>query len=129
MPSKLILNLHEVPHFSEIMLQEEGADPVKLNRVKRVILTADAEDPTTVELHMFSPDFQGEVLVSDLTAEAIVLHERQRALSFLDDADVYALRRWHDLGANRHGDPCAPDVVVALDKLIAELAKREPSSF
>lgn len=130
MPSKLILNLHELSHASEVLLQTDGSEPVKLNRVKRVTLTADAEDgPPTVELCMYSPDFQGEVLISDWTAEAIALHERRRALEFLDDKDAgYILELRHTLVRVLEW-PEDDSRLKPIDKIIAELAKREEIPF
>lgn len=92
---KLLLNLREFSNASEIMLQEDGEPPMKLKRVKAVHVAVDADSDggmPMVTLTMYSPDFESEVAINDSTAEAVMQHESERQLEFLDPVDVDALK-------------------------------------
>lgn len=131
MPSKLILNVRGMSggHESHVHLQYEGEDPVELKRVKRAILTVDEDGPPMVELHVYSPDFDNEVLITDYTAEAIVMHERQQQLSFLTGADVAGLIALRHTLINVLEFPPDDDRLKPIQKIIAELEKREEIPF
>lgn len=126
MPSKLLVNLATLSHQSTVAIQEDDGPAVQLRRVKRITLTADVDDTSVplVELTMYSSDFQGEVTISDLTSEAIVMHERQRQLSFLDDRDLGHLRELFAILVNVRGWPDDDPRLAPLKKIIAILEDR-----
>ena len=129
MPSKLIFELTEMSDGGHIHLQHDGEPPVELRRVKRAVVIAEAGEPPMVKLTMHSPHFESEVIVSDLTAEAIVMHERQRQLAFLDDKDVGYLHELRATLVRVRGWPEDDLRLKPLDKILAELAKREEIPF
>jgi hypothetical protein len=124
MPSKLLLRLKEMSHLSEVFMQSEHGEPVKLEMVKRVAVSVDADGPPMVELTMYSPDTFLEVPISDKTSEAICYHERSKLLGFLTTDDIAALRDlreelrndWEGIEEQRELD--------ALDKVLSEVSRQ-----
>lgn len=153
MPSKLLLNLKELSNASEIALQEDGEPPVKLRRVKSLSVTVNAEQDggmPMVALTMYSPDFESEAVISDATAEAVMQHESERQLEFLDPVDVDALKMLAHFIApvvehppmtiEQQGEalcrierelakPAMDIARAALEKILTRLAKRDEIPF
>jgi len=134
MPSKIVFNLVEMAsNGGHVYLQHDGELPVELRRVKRLVVVAEAGDPPMVELTMYSPDFESEVLISDLTAEAIAMHERQRQLAFISEAEAASLREllevlggiYAGLGSRSPGT----EGLKTLTMIVGELAKRQEIPF
>lgn len=129
---KLILNLRERPQNSYVKLdQEDGTPPVLLERIQKISVTADAQSnlPLTVEMTMYSPDFDSEVVISENTARAILIQERTRQLSFLSDLDFRMLKdlrvALYRSAEFRKDDPR----VKALDKVLIAEKDRPDTEF
>jgi hypothetical protein len=136
MPNKLHVSLTNAAGDPEntITLEHDGAI-TKLTRVRRVVIdSGDAQvgDSPIAEITMWGGDVSSaEIVVSDTTAEAVLRLENQRALAFLSDVDVEALKSWFEDDDISHAWQRTPEgyaASAALHKIIAELARREPSS-
>jgi hypothetical protein len=132
MPSKLICNLREMSHLSEVLIQHDDGPPVKLRMVKSVNFMADAEGPPTVELVMYAPDTALEVAISDRTAEAIAYHERSKLLGFLSTTDRErlaelrnGLQRALEAGMGLGLWAATAGCIDVLSKIVAEFARQQ----
>lgn len=127
---------------AEILLDMDGARH-KLTRVRRACIVVDSDEPLIqVDLTMYSPQFDEEIIITRAHAEAIRNHQTDQGLAFLTSEDrkrIRELREGMQAAAERAAsgeDPKAVASMVAmwsgssghfvtLDKLIAELDRHE----
>lgn len=134
MTAKIIARLESDGHCStlgDITLEHDGVTH-KLIHVTE--LRADSDG--NFEVKMWADAFEAEVVVSALTAEAVLRVDSTKRLSFLSDHDSKALKALrglleHVTAPPEYSDP--PDVLqegrAALDKIIVELLRREDIPF
>jgi hypothetical protein len=132
MPNKILLKLALNPAHNHIALQRDGdAQPRQLNYVRAIKVSADAEGDQSVELTLYTNDFQSELEVSDATAEVILRNEAIRAFSFIDTDEEHELRKLRAaIGGQRAatgGASLFSDVsagIAVLDRFLLELERR-----
>ena len=136
MPSKLIVKLGFSGSSSPentVAVQEEGKDPVTLRYCTRVVIDSgdsnDRKATPTATVTMYTPGLDTTVDITADQAKAIMQYEAQRSLAFLDDADVGGLLELHATLEVVRGWPKDDIRLVPLAKILAVLAKREPSPF
>jgi len=128
MPDKLILNIEG--NQGHVFVEIDGTRH-KLRRCKSITIRADAEGKNEADLTLYAFDFTSEVEITRNNADAILRFDARRSLAFLDDKDAKALRDWRE-STRKLEIPSGyllSDALPAIDKIIAELARREEITF
>lgn len=110
-------------------------DGIKTELTRVTEIRADAEG--NFEVRMWTDDFDAELEISELTAEAILRSQASKQLAFLNDTDAAALRTMYDHNALlsiSEGEVAVtalmlPEAAMAIRKIIAELNRRKEIPF
>lgn len=129
MPDKIILQCQAGPgdviaSSGDVSIEIDGIRK-KLKRVKSLVVRADADGTIEVDMTMYAANLDTEVIITRANAEAILAAEYGRQLAFLTTSDRQAIRELREeLRNDWEGTEPQPGL-VALDKLIAELDRKE----
>lgn len=125
-PDKVILGIAD--NQGHVFVELDGARH-KLRRCKSITIRADANGNNEVDVTLYAFDLTSEVEVTRSNAEAILRADASRQLAFLDANDVSGLIELRHTLLRVLGWPSDDHRLRPIEKIIAELEKRQEIPF